>query len=1623
MRRKLRVFISFLLVVSILLPLNVYSPPSEVKAAIGGAFGDSVGLIPGGSTGGGVVNMGSSALLRVSVKLDTKEGWYTGYEEIYPANDTYGILLGGSGNTVKTLSVLAPTASELGAYVESDNVFYGDNAYPSGARGALANAIWEMFMGHKGGQSYTGVFTEWMPSEGNPIQWTQFIGKEVFSQLGLSGENLALLEKTSSARISLKDRESITDPEEENQVIMGGLIIAAYMKERGQNIDLNEVAGALTGTNDKVLVVCLENMYAFNEIYDNPDKGYIYVLPWHLVQYVSGRKLDYSLLAGTAKQMAEKCLANAGVGYSEISGNGAIGFRVVEQGNPVKQALNQLFSPNLAFKGLARQMWYFRAERFDKITGLRLWTEDFISTGGEQGNTDYSFAPWNLYILMGFVPATAAPPTPGVGEHKLYSVPEFISTELNTTVQAKQHIDWTQSETSINGIVSALQVAHSNIDFSVPRKMTLVLKDISYTVTKSGAEDIGYQHEPSDQKYPLDIEIPLTQWETDTYIPRNWEEIEEDIINAIKSFDTKWGVSVTEGRFSSPGSYLWQYDSTAKLNWSVIGGSYLDKDYKPEPVDMGESHAETVIEVKPVDNLLLRWYNQPVAFAEVKQGTYSDNRDTEYWEAMAGAPTTETFYINAGGTPVYIDITAFKKQYSWSRVYKGTETARCPGHGHDPRTYCKIKTSDTKIGYKKHEGDYISIETITYRAAEQAVLDNIEIFKAGQEFVPISKGVQIEDNGSILYTRTFGTADSHNYGCSDGKENAPEGHTSVTCQNANGWNAVEAAIAADTETVFSQNDEVKIKIEGEEYTVVLRNFMSAPANEDSTLYHDVSEFLPIGENWDKTTKIPVVGYKGEPEAAGNRNTGSKAVSETLRFYKENVEVPLYQVNGIYTFDALLDQNIMEYSDMRVLLQNTQSNPPSPSFPDEYPIRLEYTDYKMTDSSYTEDSTNHKGPNPVVFHDPVSAQQVWIHDISEDILKDQRIVAGVKEMVVHQNVTDENAPSRQYIDYDFKVSFRNGGSFGKDYDGDVAVDKKGLLNVNESPPGTRGGGTDWGFQGESNVLLSEAPRSLTYPNETDAANTYMDVSKWINAKYIKFDNVNVRYEGDGQYYPMGTWIKLYDDNGQVKTGDPTEFLFHVTSNTKDAANAVTHFAVEAINAPETIRSMTDMNARGAAVYSDAEGVPANSHRKDKGYVSLNGNKVTVSAASSASNTRLSDIIGRIGNIIVDDTSDPMWANVFWKAATGWLIPNVIHKPDTNTPVSRFFSVPFGLFEETGSSNSRFNNRWNTLEEYHDASNTRLGRLPVNSAENTSFLYDVLGLRTASIKMGYTAQFSVQTLGDYDHEMKVIPSYDLAEEFPNASNGFKFFVPSTNGGTTTLVEYYNSEASDPYDYKPKIRFTLSHSLKNPRAKIDTAEKDTPEYQKASRTDTVIIGTPSMITIPQALRTWIGAVDTVGKVGSTSWSEGATHQTGSVSVGGAEGTRVGAESDPEGTYSNAHRWHGRIGLPSSTMVGTLNPDGSVYQFIDKNFRQYIIIYLTFRTNGGNGLWDLTTTTNTTTNPDGSPSYHFEIPDEPKQNPPSTNVPGDPGEPPFEKPKTPIIVVNYSNDSSTDAEVVGTH
>ncbi len=244
----LKRFTAALLAVSLAISI---APRNVFAVGTGSGFGDSASVIHGASSSDGIVTLSDTALLRVSVRLDTKQGWEVGYEQIHPANDTYSIILGNVKGERRSNSVVSPVTGNLGQVNESDNIFWGDVAYPEGIRGAFANAIWELFMsGHT--EEYNGDFTSWLGTEDRTIRWQQYITPEQFAELGLSDTSI-LEASNGTARLSIRDRKEINDEQAEKELTVGGLIIAAYMKIRGQDLDLNEVAGALTGKNDKRL--------------------------------------------------------------------------------------------------------------------------------------------------------------------------------------------------------------------------------------------------------------------------------------------------------------------------------------------------------------------------------------------------------------------------------------------------------------------------------------------------------------------------------------------------------------------------------------------------------------------------------------------------------------------------------------------------------------------------------------------------------------------------------------------------------------------------------------------------------------------------------------------------------------------------------------------------------------------------------------------------------------------------------------------------------------------------------------------------------------------------------------------------------------------------------------------------------------------------------------------------------------------------------------------------------------------------------------------------------------------------------------------------------------------------
>lgn len=573
-----------------------------------------------------------------------------------------------------------------------------------------------------------------------------------------------------------------------------------------------------------------------------------------------------------------------------------------------------------------------------------------------------------------------------------------------------------------------------------------------------------------------------------------------------------------------------------------------------------------------------------------------------------------------------------------------------------------------------------------------------------------------------------------------------------------------------------------------------------------------------------------------------------------------------------------------------------------------------------------------------------------------------------------------------------------------------------------------------------------PRSDTYTLYNDVMNTDL----WINAKYIKFDNVNVRWleggDADGEYYVAGTWIKLYDDEFEPKTGDPTEFSFHITSNTQDVEETTYHYLTEAINIPKKYKDIEDVQARANTLVSDSIDLTdvaeygeslrfVNSQRYDAGYISYNnaeGNvatttlldNVTTSAKHATYNTTISDVIGRIGNVVVDDSNDPRWGTTFWNPSSTPYIANLINYPDTSVAVSKFFSLEYALFEETTTSNPKYVNRWSGLFQYHDATQSGsgesstgyLGKLPVTRGSNLNQY-----MERQVVKLGYDVQFSVQTLGTYDTEMTVLPTYAIGGSGFNGNEtaDFSFYAKSSSGTDVGLTEYYNSVA-DPFSYNPTYNYTVAHTLKSSRAKIDEYEKLTSEYISADAATLIKLGQPHFIIIPQQLRTHIGGITTVGHVDSG---------------GGDTDYRDGAPTLAYDTYTNSQRWHARLSLPTTTQVllhdvqdEKIGKVIDTFTLVDKGEDQLIGIYTTFRANqGGSPSWDLTTKTNTTTTT--YPDDEFEVPDRDPDDPRRTTITfkdpegGSKINEKKRKPRIPIIVFDYSDDASTDSKVIGTH
>ena len=927
--------------------------------------------------------------------------------------------------------------------------------------------------------------------------------------------------------------------------------------------------------------------------------------------------------------------------------------------------------------------------------------------------------------------------------------------------------------------------------------------------------------------------------------------------------------------------------------------------------------------------------------------------------------------------------------------------------------------------------------------------------------------------------------------------------------------------------VFVQNSTVEITIGNNTYVFAEVNlqtndqiFGQDGKHTDLFSGDSANDFKPKGENWHPVTTLPISGYSGRQITSPSRNglqgdsvsnSGGSPFYPQLAWFNPSTGIVPRLNNGLYNFIGSESQNVAEYTNVwngtGVHPIRSSTNVPNHTFPGvsaqdqgshlvgSDKVRLEYLAWQEPGNEYSGQKppnsaaggvnapTSYWSINPVIIHNPVSNIFAWAHDVPEEVLIDQRIWMvrdrPTGEIMRHDRALNPEQVGRFYIDFDFKITIPNTGTFqeywhwggGAQRNGPLGsissgrrvgsttslgssnpmnISNFGFAGIGDTPDGNigqRGKGYIGTFQGwdrrrhEHNIYPNW--NSAGAPTQGGASADRWNVSKWINAKYIQFpfdvyyygsyrpDGAgwgsipNPTWGGDAHvngneqgFYHAFTWIKLYD-NGRQEWGspekhphvDPTEFFFRVASHVEDDANMEIWFLSEAINSPYTgdpefqWHSASEWNVNGQRVTSQYQQMAGSSSQQPQGAEHATRSVATV------------DVVGRIGNVVVDDSSDPQWASVFWETREG--------NPLTQNRISRGIASYYNMYESTqfhiGQLGSRlrpvhplgretlpggFINRFSTLREWHNQDMTLL--------ENPSVAYTLPVQKNPlpeynqqAQKLGYENQISIQTVGKYGYpgnEMWVTPRYYPIGDFytaPQAGNpNQRFYLYATDpfDANATMKMFWDSAmdfgnwqfapdfvprigsnmarmggSSSAGVWTPALEHRIYHTLSDTRAKISEVEKNSSTFTAAQMLGsqvTTFLGDPSFIRIPHDLMTNIG-----GPAGGAS----TTVTKGRIGEHGQHGFHT-IESSPrqiqyqERAFQNAQRWHMRHSLPRTTQViYDINLSQGLFEGRGRN--QYIGSTFVFRTHADNGLWDLSTYTGSTSN-HNRPYPDWEIP-----------------------------------------------
>lgn len=327
---------------------------------------------------------------------------------------------------------------------------------------------------------------------------------------------------------------------------------------------------------------------------------------------------------------------------------------------------------------------------------------------------------------------------------------------------------------------------------------------------------------------------------------------------------------------------------------------------------------------------------------------------------------------------------------------------------------------------------------------------------------------------------------------------------------------------------------------------------------------------------------------------------------------------------------------------------------------------------------------------------------------------------------------------------------------------------------------------------------------------------MDTTEWTREKYVKFD-YEVLYERNGVWesHSAGEWIPLeiidgkttriymlsggttlnlqggtyefdigkqlmrynggsttlleggtmavmnglifeWNGDGTVSVSTPyQDYNFYCLLSNNEVSCVEVQYAAEAIN--------YDEQSTDAAPYSGDGRYKSEFNIYTYGNV-YNTNKQRFSnftANHTAGKLAYIDIVGRIGNFIIEDTDDMRFSNFFKKPVVetndDWYIEGIISRVDSTISEnylswhrnSAGYPLAVDVRGEQVSKLNGYYNTWGTQEWTTKANSESMG---VSADKNADSI-----LQRQQLKLGYNVLFDITTLGNYNQYLQVIPYF--------------------------------------------------------------------------------------------------------------------------------------------------------------------------------------------------------------------------------------------------------------------------